>query len=281
MPSQLVILDESKSDKHPIISVGGVAVELDRVGEVERRWEDGKRAVGLGGQPVKYSMTWPEPARRGELIALLGTLPLRAVVALLEDFRPTFFKLSKQRRGERYVHLHAFEWVLQRLAEPTYLQPGCAPHFVAFDYRADFPKLAKEYARHHPAGWEFPGGKRLSSLKSLGYSASLYAACDGPLIEIADMLVSTVTRWAGGRCLTHKGGRVDEYAELARDCRAVRNLLPPSPTTIPTRWQGYSVVTFTRNKTGKELLFNNIDSWLRELPDPTPPTTPMDDDLPF
>ena len=77
----------------------------------------------------------------------------------------------------------------------------------------------------------------------------------------------------------HKGGHVGEHAELARDCRAVRDLLPPSPTTIPARWQGYSVITFTQNKTGKELLFNNIDGWLRGLPDPPP--SPSDDDIPF
>jgi hypothetical protein len=70
--------------------------------------------------------------------------------------------------------------------------------------------------------------------------------------------------------------------ELARDCRAIRDLFPPSPTAVPARWQGYSVITFTRNQTGKELLYNNIDRWLRDLPDPEPPPADVANaNLPF
>jgi hypothetical protein len=283
MPSQLVVLDESKSSKHPIISVGGVAVELDRIVEVEAKWAEVKRTAGLGGRSVKYSMSWPERARRGELIGAIGTLPLRAVITLLEDFRPKRMKFSpdKEKRGERYVHLPAFEWVLQRLAEPLYGQPESHPHFVAFDLRDDFAELARGYAKHHGAGWSF-GSKVLPSLQSLGYSGTLYGCCQGSLNEIADLLVSAVTRWAGYRCVEHKGGKAPEMEELARDCRAVRDLFPPSPTAIPARWQGYSVITFTQNKTGKELLYDNVDRWLRELPEPDESGSAAGgDDIPF
>jgi hypothetical protein len=143
-----------------------MAVEFERIVEVESRWDEAKREAGLDGREVKYSMTWPDQKKRGELIRLIGELPVQAVIALLEDFRPKRIRLSrdKEKRGERYVHIRAFEWVLQRLAEPNYQQPDAAPHFVAFDLRDDFGKLADEYARHHPAGWRF-SSRTLPSLR--------------------------------------------------------------------------------------------------------------------
>jgi hypothetical protein len=123
VPSQLIVLDESKSNKHPIISVGGVAIELDHIVGIEASWDKAKSTAGLEGRAIKYSMTWPEQERRRDFIATIGEMTsLRAVIALLEDFRPGRMRFStdKEKRSERYVHRRAFEWVLQRLAEPKW-----------------------------------------------------------------------------------------------------------------------------------------------------------------
>lgn len=47
MPSQLVVRDERKSSKHPIISVGGVAVDFGRIVEVEAKWAELRRAIAM------------------------------------------------------------------------------------------------------------------------------------------------------------------------------------------------------------------------------------------
>jgi hypothetical protein len=128
-------------------------------------------------------------------------------------------------------------------------------------------RLAGQYARLHPSGWAF-GPKRLSSLRDLAYSASLLGVDQGPLVEIADLVVSAVTRWPGARSAAHKGRSIPELGELAVDCRSLRDLFPSRPSTTPPRWQGYSFITFTANRTGKEFLYDNVDGWLRELPEP-------------
>jgi hypothetical protein len=263
--SKLAILDESSSDKHPIVSVGGFVCEFDNVVAIEKRWRNAKRRLGLSsGTPVKYSMSWPEPRLRNELIACIGRLPVSGVVALLEDFRPRSFKLRKETRGERYIHLRAFEYVLQRLVAPQYCEPNSGPHLVVFDHRSDFPKLADHYADCHAKDWRF-GDQSIPSLRSCGWVASLTAANEGPLTEIADLIVSAITRWAGGRCAETRGKSFAERTELDTDLRAIIARFPASPTTIPTRRQGFSVITHTGNRTGKELLYDNVDHWLNNL----------------
>jgi hypothetical protein len=263
--SKLAVLDESSSDKHPIVSVGGFICEFDHLVAIEKRWRNDKRTLGLGSDTaVKYSMSWPDPRLRSKLIARIGDLPISGVVALLEDFRPKSFKLRKETRGERYIHLRAFEYVLQRLVAPQYCEPSSGPHLVIFDHRSDFPKLADHYANCHAKNWHF-GDRSTSSLRSYGWASSLTAADGGPLNEIADLIVSAITRWAGGRCAQTRGKSVAERDELDTDVRAIIARFPASPNTIPTRRQGFSVITHTGNRTGKELLYDNVDGWLNDL----------------
>jgi hypothetical protein len=138
VPSQFVVLDESKSEKHPILSVGGIIVNGDDIPEIERKWAAMKRAAGFSDRPVKYAMTWPDRSVRIHFMEQIGELRVRAVAALLEDFRPLRMKTKRETRSEAYVHLHAFEYVLQRLPESIYRDDTCAPNFVLFDHRDDF-----------------------------------------------------------------------------------------------------------------------------------------------
>jgi hypothetical protein len=280
-----------QSEQAPDHGVGGILVELDEVSAIEDRWNEAKMRVGMGQSAVKYSMSWPDRVQRGELIASIGELPLRCAAVLLEDFRPMRLKLRKDTRSDIYVYARAFEWLLQRLASPLFCPASKGPHIVVFDLRDDLRKLAAEYSRHHASGWTFATGQ-VPSLRSLGYSASLYATDRGPLIEIADLVISALTRWAGARCQAHQVKNVPELSELERDCAALRDLFP-TKTSIAQRWRGYSIVTFRENRTGKELLYRHLDQWLRELPMPIGssegdeaafdeiPTKDEDDDIPF
>jgi hypothetical protein len=265
MPSQFVVLDESKSEKHPILSVGGIVVNGDDIPEIERRWAQMKRATNLEGRPVKHSMTWPKPELRIYFMELIGQLPLKAVAALLEDFRPASMKLKKETRSEFYVHVVAFEYVLQRLPESIFRDRACAPNFVVVDHRSDFPKFATAYARCHGEGWYFPQwSRRVPSLESIGFTSGLHITQDGALNEIADMTVSCITRWAGARAAAHRGKTVPDLEGLDREAGEIIGCFPCSPTTPPRR-QGFSLVTFKDNRTGKEVLAAHIDAWAQEI----------------
>jgi hypothetical protein len=152
MPSQFVVLDESKSEKHPILSVGGIVVNADDIPEIERQWASIKRATNFADRPMKYSMSWPNPAVRVHFMELIGGLPMRGVAALLEDFRPLRMKTKRETRSEYYVHARAFDYVLQRLPESIYRDDTCSPNFVLLDHRDDFGKFAAAYARCRPSG---------------------------------------------------------------------------------------------------------------------------------
>jgi hypothetical protein len=290
-----VILDESRAHKHPIMGVGGILVKLEDVPATEHRWNEVKAELGIEDISLKCSMSWPERSLRGEMIGLIADLPLRCVAVLLEDFRPLRLRLKKETRSDLYVYSRAFEWLLQRLASPLFKPTDDGPHMVVFDLRDDLRHLATEYARHHPRGWTFPSNQ-LPSLQSLGYSASLYATGHGPLVEIADLVISGLTRWAGARCQAHRLKNVPELSELERDCAALREHFP-TKGSIGRCWRGYSIVTFRENRTGKELLYDNLDRWLRDLPAaadhrsengisldelaPENEDVPPDDDIPF
>lgn len=262
---KLVVLDESRSDKHPIISVGGFVAELADVPAIERRWRTAKEGLGLDpAAAVKYSQSWEERSHRSALIAAIGELPVAGVVALLEDFRPRTYKMRKETRGDLFIHRSAFEYVLQRLVAPQFCKPGEGPHVVVFDQRDDFQRLSALYAEVHPRGWQF-FGRQVPSLASYGYCASLTAAADGPIVEVADLLVSSLTRWAGARCAVERGRTVGELSELEADVSAVASLFPASPSSTPTRRQGYSVIVHTGGRTGNEMLARYVDRWLNDL----------------
>jgi hypothetical protein len=107
-------------------------------------------------------------------------------------------------------------------------------------------------------------------------------AKDGALNEIADMTISCVTRWAGARAALKRGKTVQEVSELDREAGAIVGRFPCAPGVMPSRRQGFSLITHKANRTGKEILAAHIDAWAREIEDlPAPPTTVEDDDNPF
>jgi len=206
MASSLVVLDESKQRRHGILSVGGVVINLIDLPEVEARWTAARRAAKIGdGTPIKYSMTWPGgPAQRAELIGAAGGLPAKAVIALLEDFRPLGMKARKATRKDAYVQRHAFEWVLQRLAGDLFIDSEDAgPHFVMIDGRDDFDQFQDIYADGYARGWPHMPHHPMPALRERGFSASLGEWSNGPAHEIADLIVSCVTRWADEQCIDH------------------------------------------------------------------------------
>lgn len=262
---QVVVLDESKGHHHPIISVGGVVLAHPAVRDVEEHWETAKQRVGLRGEAIKYSMSWPDTARRADLIESIGDLSIQGVIAMLEDHRPKRMLLRKETRKELYVHRQCMEYVLQRIVGSLYVGDQGSPHFVVVDHRDDFPKLDATYRELYERGWSFASRSVLPSLRDRDSSRSLTAASGGPLVEIADMVVSTLTRWAACRCAEERGKQIGERDELDVACRAVMGLFPANPRSGGAQRRGYSIVTHTKDLTGKELLRDRIDPWINGL----------------
>lgn len=269
--SQLVVLDESRSEAFPIYGVGGIVLDLRDLREIERAWQTATSRLALGAFRVKHSGKWPELEARQQLVSSIATLPVRCVVVLLEDFRPMGWKERlKERKSDRYVHETALEWLLQRL-DSTYAVPDKGPHLVIFDHRDDLGKLADSYARHHGGdGWRFHG-KHVRPPHQLGYSSSLFATANGPVVEIADLVVGAMTQWAGAKCAAYNGRVAEKLPQLERECGSLRPLFP-AKSSLPECWRGYSIITFNQNRTGRELLGDHIDAWFRELPQPATST---------
>jgi hypothetical protein len=265
---QIVFLDEchtTATHGHPIYSVGGISAEIDRMGEIEAAWWAAKARRDLVELDLKFAMSWPGGAeQRLEMIEEIAALPLKqGVIALLEDFRPKMLKLtSKEKRGDLYVYGDCFDYVLQRLRAPQY-DPGRGSHMIAFDDSDHFPKLEERYRDVH-AQRSLPWGDTWPSLRDRGYSESLMATRGGPLNEIADLLVGSLTRWAACRCGADRGKTIAERADLDRACISLIHLFPARPS-IPKRWTGWSFIVFTADLTGKEQLKASLDGWLRGL----------------
>ena len=262
----MVFLDEGGSTSrrwHPILSVGGVMLDTDHLCEVEEIWRNAKRQHDLEGHDLRFGLKWPGgPKQRMEMIQVVGTLPLRAVAALLEDFRPLHMRVRKPTRADLYVHEDAFKYVLQRLCAPQYAASG-GNHMVVFDHGDHFRKLDEQYRQCHGQPW---GDFGFPSLRNVGYSESLTAACGGPMVEIADLVLGSLTRWAMCRCAVEAGKDVPERQELDRACAAVIGHFPVRDGGMPLRRRGWSVVVHTGNLTGKDMLRDHIDGWIRELP---------------
>jgi hypothetical protein len=199
------------------------------------------------------------------MIESIPSLPLKqGVIALLEDFRPKRLRLSnREKRSDLYVYRDSFRYVLQRLCAPQYA-PGDGIHIVAFDHANYFQKLDQYYRVAHGQPWILPWGGEWPSLLDCGYSESLAATHGGPLNEIADLVVGTVTRWAACRCGAERGREFGNREELDRACQAVLDLFP-SRGSIPDQWTGWSFVVFTKDLAGKEQLKAGLDGWLQDL----------------
>ena len=281
MGSKLIVFDESKQRRHRILSVGGVVAELSDLPDLEEIWREAREEAGVeAGTAIKYSMNWPGgPGQRAKLIATVGQLPLKAVIALLEDFRPLGMKARKATRKDSYIQRRAFEWSLQRLAGNLYIDVAEeGPHLVMIDGRDDFREFQEVYALGYDEGWPDLPHHPMPSLRERGFSASLGECSNGPIHEIADLLTSCVTRWADERCILHKKGKAPDLEELD-DCMAnLIGLFPVAEHGARPRRRGHSIVVHAGNRTGKELLHGNIDRWARDLEQPS--ASPSDD-IPF
>lgn len=280
MASKLIVLDESKHRRHGILSVGGIVLDHVDLLRVEESWRDSRQAAGIeDGMPLKYSLSWPQgPEQRSQLIAAIGRLPLQAVIALLEDFRPRGMRLRKETRKDSYIQCRAFEWTLQRLAGDLFVPDEQGPHFVMIDGRDDFREFQDVYARGYADGWPHLPYHPMPPLRDRGFSASLVECSNGPLHEIADLLTSCVTRWADERCAAHKGGKPKDLEELDNCMAELIELFPVGAKGFRPKHCGHSIIVHAQNLTGKDLLHDNLDSWAHEL---TKSTTTAHGDIPF
>ena len=186
---------------------------------------------------------------------------MRAVIALLEDFRPESYQQDKAKRKDLYILRSAFEYVLQRIAT-NYLTDPTGPHYVIYDYRSDWPDLSTIYSQLFQKGQRLPYST-IPPLSENGFHSALLVSNSGALNEIADFVASAMTRWAGTRCKAHKGATPPDRAEFDRACSGLLPLFPVKPGSGERR--GYSVVTFTQNRTGKELLRDHLETWIAEV----------------
>lgn len=270
MAPRAIVFDESKHSRHRVLSVGGIVLDLADLPAIEGEWAAARRTAGVAaGAAVKYSMSWPGgPEQRSQLITAITALPLRALISLLEDFRPLRMKApGKASRKDAYIQRRAFEYALQRLAGDLYVPPGEAgAHLVMIDARDDFAEFQDVYLDGYENGWPNLPHHPMPPLRDRGFSASLAACSNGPLHEIADLLVSCTTRWADERCKAHKGGKAPDLEELNRCMAELVPLFPAGQgNSIPPRRRGHSVVVHAGNRTGKEVLRDNVDRWMNEL----------------
>lgn len=68
--------------------------------------------------------------------------------------------------------------------------------------------------------------------------------------------------------MSHKAGNAPDLAEINECMAYLRDVFPAAEGGIPPRRRGHSMVVHAGNRTGKELLHDNLDRWLRGL---TPP----------
>jgi hypothetical protein len=156
-------LDEARRDRHhPILSVGGIVLPTDDWLALEEAWGHAKVRTGLDpAKAVRYADTWDDHTLRLPLIKQIPNLGVRlkAVAALLEDFRPEEMRQRKETRRDMYIQRWAFAYVLQRLAERQYLPRNASgPHVVFAHRHDDFRCYDEEYAKAWTEGWTFPAG---------------------------------------------------------------------------------------------------------------------------
>jgi hypothetical protein len=261
-------LDEARRDRHhPILSVGGIALATHDWLALEEAWAKAKVRVGLHpAQAVRYADTWEDHTLRLPLVQQIPNLgvPLKGVAALLEDFRPDEMRQRKETRRDMYIQRRAFAYVLQRLAERQYLPRDAAgPHVVYAHRHDDFRCYDEEYAKAWSEGWSFPTGRRVRPLRELGFVASPAAMSGGPAMEIADLVGSVTSRWAEAMVAVTRGREIPDLEELEAAMAALAPLFPSHPNS--DRRRGYSIVAHNDRRHGREIIYDNVDSWLGEL----------------
>ena len=264
-----VFLDESHPKHHPVLGVGGFVCDLADVLRLERGWREAKEAVRLSAdEPVRYAMRWKDPALRLPLIERVPKLgvPILAVAALLEDFRPKTYEKQKAKRNEMYIYRRGFEYVLQRLPQRLYLEPGApGPHLVFADRHDDFGCYEEEYAKGWAEGWPslaYP----IRPLREAGFFAAPAQVSRGPAMEVADLIASVASRWAAAMVARDRGKLVQDLGELEAGMRALLPLFPTRPWGTPS-WRGYSLIAHADRRTGGEVIYEGVDRWLLALRD--------------
>jgi hypothetical protein len=216
---------------------------------------------------VRYAMTWLDKADRLRLIERIPKLGVRlsAVAALLEDFRPEDLRQKKETRKDMFVQREAFAYVLQRLGQRQYLPAGdVGPHLVFVDRHSDFRCYEEEYAKAWAKGWNFPSGHSLPPLREGGFLSAPAAMSAGPAMEVADLIGSVASRWAAAMAARDRGKTVPDLDELEAGMRALLPLFPQASSIRPS-WRGHSLIAFRENRTGKEVIYDRIDGWARDL----------------
>jgi hypothetical protein len=81
--------------------------------------------------------------------------------------------------------------------------------------------------------------------------------------------------------MEHKDGKAPDVVEL-NDCMTnLIDLFPPAPDLIPRRRCGYSFIVHAGNRTGKELLRDNLDDWASGLESAASRGSDPGADIPF
>jgi hypothetical protein len=85
-------------------------------------------------------------------------------------------------------------------------------------------------------------------------------------MEIADLMGSVAVRWVEAMVAHDRGKIVPDLAELEAGMRALLPLFPMRSSVRPS-WRGYSLIAHSGGRTGKEVIYDQIDEWARGLLD--------------
>ena len=83
-------------------------------------------------------------------------------------------------------------------------------------------------------------------------------------MEVADLIGAVAARWTAAMVASHRGKSVKDLGELEAGMRALLPLFPKGGS-VRHPWRGYSLIAFRENRTGGEVIYDQIDGWARAL----------------